>query len=198
MSLFAWYQHDTHWSRAGLVCASVLLALSPFLWAGLGPVAFLVFLHLPIYLVHQFEEHGHGAFKAEVNQLLPPRIKRVSDAKIFWINILAVWVLLIVVLYLAVYVNPAIGLVAPYLVVVNGLLHTLMAIGRRRPNAGLWTSLTLFLPVGGVSIVLISGAIQASVVAHLAALSVAILGHVVIFGVIALDQIRNPRPAPVQ
>ena len=68
----AWFLHDTHWSRAGLPLAGALLLLAPIVRHGLRRGAFLIYLQLPIYMLHQYEEHGHGAFKRAINAMLPP------------------------------------------------------------------------------------------------------------------------------
>ena len=82
-SVAAWFQRDTHWSRAGLPLAAAFLILAPIARRGLGRGAFLVYLQLPIYMLHQYEEHGHGAFQREINALLPPRLGRLTDRDIF-------------------------------------------------------------------------------------------------------------------
>lgn len=58
-----WIVRDTNWSRTGLPMAAVLTLLSPLLGKGLRRGAFSVFAQLPVYMIHQYEEHGHDAFK---------------------------------------------------------------------------------------------------------------------------------------
>ena len=105
--------------------------------------------YCPVYLLHQYEEHGHGAFKREVNRMLPPTFGRLTDQTIFVVNIPGAWGVDIAATYLARFVGPGAGLVAPYLAIVNGLIHVGVAVRTRRSNPGLWTSLLLLLPVGG-------------------------------------------------
>ncbi len=89
--IIAWIMEDTHWSRAGLVSARLLSLLGPLVRGGTGRTVSLVYHQLPIYMLHQYEEHGHGAFKREVNRSLPSNRAPLTDRKIFWINIAGVW-----------------------------------------------------------------------------------------------------------
>lgn len=150
----AWFR--TNWSRAGIPAAIILLALSPFLLRGLSLALFLIFLQLPVYMLHQYEEHGHGAFRAFVNHVMGRDRDILTDTAIFWINIIGVWVVDLAALYLAVYVNVALGLFAIYLSLVNALLHIVMSLVMRRYNPGLWTSIALFLPVGAYALYRVS------------------------------------------
>jgi hypothetical protein len=131
-------------------------------------------------MLHQYEEHAQGKFKDFINHMLGGGKEILGDQAIFWINILLVWVLDLCVLYIAYYVNLALGLIAAYLTVFNGLLHIVMAIALRRYNPGLWTSIVLFLPVGGYAIYAITRNTNASIGYQLIGLGAAILGHAVI------------------
>jgi hypothetical protein len=62
---------------------------------------------------------------------------------------LGVWGIDLASLSLAVLVNPALGLIAAYLPLVNAIGHIAPAVKRRSYNPGLWTSLLLFVPLGG-------------------------------------------------
>src|SRR3954453_4125184 len=125
--IFKWYLRDGHWSRAALLAAASLLVVSPLLYPTLGFATFLIFLQLPVYLLHQYEEHGPGAFKAFANRTLLAGGPSLTDAKIFRVNALGVWCVDCCALYLAHANGAAFGLVAPYLAVVNGLIHVATA-----------------------------------------------------------------------
>ncbi len=172
-----WFLHN--WSRAALPLGIVLLLLTPFLLNAMSLLVFLTFLLLPIYMIHQYEEHAHGRFKAFVNALLAHGQEKVTDVPIFWVNIIGVWGTDLAVLYAAAYVNPALGLIAAYATVVNGFLHVGMAVRLRRYNPGLWTSLLLFLPIGGYAIYAISQNSGAALVDHALGLGLAIVLHIV-------------------
>lgn len=170
-----------NWSRMAPVAALLLLALTPFLlFHGLTLGLYLVFLLLPVYMVHQYEEHAHGAFRAFVNQHMGGGRDILTNLAILWINVGEVWFLYLVVLYLAVYVNPALGLIAAYLMLVNGLIHIGVALAMRRYNPGLWTSILLFLPIGGYALAVLSRLDSATLGMHALGLGVAIAGHLLL------------------
>lgn len=172
-----WFVRDQQWARAGLPLAIILGLLGPFVRPALGKARFLIFLQLPVYLLHQFEEHGHGRFKAYVVRLFP-RARGVSDENICIVNV-GVWVIDLAALYLARFDRLALSLIAPYLAVVNGILHLVAGVRARRYNPGLLTGVLLLLPVGGVSLVRVARASQATRRDHIFGLGGAIFVHVV-------------------
>ena len=66
-----WVVHN--WSRAGLLVAVLLLAIAPIIYHSSGRAVFLIYLWLPLYMLHQYEEHGQGKF-LEFHQRMMPRI----------------------------------------------------------------------------------------------------------------------------
>jgi hypothetical protein len=137
-----------NWARASLPLAIVLFLISPFVYKGIGLAAFLVYLTLPFYMLHQYEEHAGGQFKAFVNKTVGRGREIMTDRAIFRVNVLVVWLGTLVVLYLCVYVNIVWGLLSGYLVALNGIVHIVTSIRMRRYNPGLWTSIFVFLPLG--------------------------------------------------
>lgn len=146
----------SNWAKASLPLAIILFLISPFVYMGVSLAAFLVFLTLPFYMLHQYEEHAGGQFKAFVNKTVGGGREVLSDRTIFQVNVLFVWLGTLVVLYLCVYVSIIWGLFAGYLVVFNGLVHIITSIRMRRYNPGLWTSILVFLPLGIYIIYLIN------------------------------------------
>ncbi len=159
-----WFLHQ--WSRAALPLAVILLLLSPFLVNTMSSAAFLAYLLLPLYMIHQYEEHAHGEFKNFVNRMLAHGQEKVTDVPIFWVNIGGVWIVFMLVLYGANYVHPALALITAYTTVVNGLSHLVIGIRQRRYNPGLATSVLLFLPVGSYAIYAISQTTAAAPIDH--------------------------------
>ncbi len=184
-----------NWSRPTLVIAAILLALIPFLHNGISFIALLVFLQSPIYMIHQYEEHAQGAFKAFVNREIGQGREVLSDIGIVVINIGGVWALNLVVLYLAVYVRPALGLIAIYLSVVNGLSHMAASLLTRAYNPGLWTSIGLFLPIGITSIVLFGTHLPLTWVDQAIGIGAAILVHLIIIGAVLYNRAHLAAPA---
>jgi len=166
-----------NWSRAGVMIAPFLLILAPFLRQGMSLPVFLVFLHLPLYMVHQYEEHAHGAFKAFVNREIGHGKEFINDRAIFWINVGEVWFVDVALIYLTADVRTALGLVAIDLTIVNGLLHTIIALVTRRYNPGLLTSLLLFLPIGGYTWYLFTTVVPLSWGDHVIGVGAALLLH---------------------
>ena len=133
-----------HWVYGGALIAPLLLAMLPLL--GLDPVATLVWLALPVYMLHQYEEHDADRFRRFANDLLAGR-RGLSRADVFWINVAGVWALLVATLWLTIAVDPGWAAIATWLLGLNGLIHLGQAIALRRYNPGLITALVLFLPL---------------------------------------------------
>ena len=180
----------SNWAQASLPGAALLLLLSPFVYGGVAIEGFLVFLLLPVYMIHQYEEHAGGHFKLFVTRNLGKGTEVLGDKAIFWINILAVWLLGVVLLYFTVYVDRVFALVAGYLTVVNGLLHVSAAVALRRYNPGLWTSLVLFVPLGILTLWVCTALNGAGPAEHGLGALVAVVVHAVIMANVRLRLCR--------
>ena len=179
---------ESQWPYAALLCAVILLLIAPVWYAGLGLMFTLIYLQIPVYMLHQFEEHNQDRFRKFANALFGKEV--FTPLSILVINSLGVWGVDIVVLLLAYFLNPALGLIAAYLPVINGISHIGIAVARRGYNPGLVTSLVLFLPIGGWTIWVISSQINPTLGMQLACIGVAILIHV---GIIAHVRLRLRR-----
>jgi len=142
----------------------------------------LVYLQLPIYMIHQYEEHAQGKFKEVANQLLAGGQPKIGDQPIFWVNILGVWGLYLLIMNLAGFLSIAFGLLSAYTTLVNGILHILIGLVKRGYNPGLLTSILLFLPLAGYAIYVISQSAETTAIYHLLGIGTAVLVHVVTFG----------------
>ena len=169
-----------NWAKASLPLAIILFLISPFVYKGIGLTVFLVFLTLPFYMLHQFEEHAGGQFKAFVNKTVGRGREVLTDRAIFRVNVLFVWLGTLVVLYLCVYVNIVWGLLSGYLVAFNGIVHIITSIRLRRYSPGLWTSVFVFLPLGIAIIYIVSKQSGAGLLYNGIFLAVAILLHSII------------------
>lgn len=138
----------SHWVYGGALAGLLLLALTPLVAPALPGPALIVWLTLPAYMLHQFEEHDADRFRRFVNDRLAGGAEALTIRDVFWINIAGVWAVIAAALWLALRADPGWGLIAAYLVLVNGLAHGVQALALRRPNPGLWTGLALFLPLG--------------------------------------------------
>ncbi len=137
--------------------SSILIAIysSLIIWSSrltMDPFIFFVWLQFPIYLLHEFEEHGYpGGFQDHINTTIFASKKLNSPfdpERIFWINILAVWVLFPLGAVLAQLVHPAFGIILPCFGLTNATLHILSFLKQRMYNPGLLVSIFLNYPTG--------------------------------------------------
>jgi hypothetical protein len=99
-------------------------------------------------MFHQYEEHDNDRFRHFINTLIGKGGEILSPVASFIINVPGVWGVITISLYLAYYINIGFGLIAVYLVLVNGTAHIAHAIIFRSYNPGLITAIFLFLPLG--------------------------------------------------
>lgn len=145
-----------HWVRFGTVCAALLLILTPLLAGRLDPPVLAVFLALPVYMVHQIEEHAGDRFRRYFNETMGGGREALTPFAVMVINVVGVWGVILAALYLAAWIRPGLGLIAVWLVLVNTVAHVVAAAVQRRYNPGTWTALLLFLPWGVWALLLLS------------------------------------------
>jgi len=177
-SAWKWLVGDWHWPAAALFAAGALIALFPLLAGVAGLPLAVVFLQLPLYMLHPWEEHAGDRFRWYVNRVVGGGREVLTPATTFWINALGVWGVDLAALYAAWLAGPPAGLAAGYLAVVNALLHLGPAIRRREYNPGLVTALVLLLPGGSWCVAVAGG--TAGWPAHAAGLAVAVALHLAI------------------
>ncbi len=138
----------TYWVYGGTLAGVLILALAPLL-VGTWPTALIAtYLLLPIYMLHQLEEHDGDRFRKFVNSTVGKGQDVLSPFAVFIINVPGVWGVTALSIYLAREVNPGFALVAVYLVLINAVVHVISAAVTRAYNPGLWTALVLFFPFG--------------------------------------------------
>jgi hypothetical protein len=175
-----WLVGKWQWPYAALFTAAFLAVLAPIVFRFAGWPLGLIFLQLPIYMLHQYEEHAGDRFRLWVNNMLGNGRDVLTPIATFWINSLLVWLLDIVAIYLACFVSLSLGLIALYLPMLNAFGHIVPALIKRQYNPGLITSVALFLPIGVLSTYLVSQAASCELKDHLLALGVAIAVHAAI------------------
>lgn len=143
-----WLVNSWQWPKAGLLCAVFLIGLLPLLLSSVGLALTLVFVQLPAYLIHQWEEHADDRFRVYFNARFGGGEPLLTRLATFRINILGVWVLNAIGIYLAYFVTPGAGLCAGYLSLANGLSHLGQAARLREYNPGLATAFLLLIPLG--------------------------------------------------
>lgn len=132
-----------NWVYAAPPMALLLIGLFPFMGAA---IALPLFMSLPVYMIHQYEEHDDNRFAVFLNGMMGAGKRGLSPAAIWIVNVIFVWFLLLAVFHLAA-LNPGIGVLAAYLLAINGILHVVWAAKFRKLNPGLWTSIFLFIPL---------------------------------------------------
>jgi hypothetical protein len=168
-----WFLHN--WMYAGFLAGLFLLAVAPVFAAAIGLPLLLVYLQLPVYMLHQLEEHYDDRFRKYVNDLVAGGREALSTPAVVVINVVGVWVVILIVLYLARFVGLGLGLIAIYLTLVNALVHIVQAAVQRRYNPGLATAVVLFLPVGIWGLMVVSDTPGVTATDHLVGFAVAIL-----------------------
>ena len=161
-----------------MAAGPLLLALVPVLAGRWDPVLLAVFLQLPIYVLHQVEEHWHDRFRRFVNGHLAGGREALTPRAVLVINVGFVWGFDLAALYLATFVHPALGLLAIWLALVNAAVHGVAAAVLRAYNPGLVTALLLLLPTGLWGWTVLRGAGAAPLWAHGMGILAAILVHV--------------------
>lgn len=167
-----------NWVYGGFLAGLLLLLLAPVLVHSWSVPLVATFLCLPVYMLHQYEEHDDDRFRLFVNQ----KIGRdaLSPLAVFVINVPGVWGILGLSLVLAATRSIGFGLIAAYLLVVNGAIHVIQALVSRGYNPGLGTAIVLFLPLGGYGIASIQQAGGGSIMMHMIGALTAIAIHVAI------------------
>jgi len=166
----------------------MLLALTPVLARGWSLSLLLIWLQLPIYMLHQYEEHDDDRFRRFENNIIGGGKEVLSHFAVFVINIAGVWVVDAVAFWLAARVHLGLGLIAVYLSLVNSVGHCLQAVALRRYNPGLITSILLFIPLGVATLLVLARTGEVTPTDHVIGLAAALLIHI---GIILLVVTRK-------
>jgi hypothetical protein len=169
-----------NWVYGGFLAGLLLLLLTPLLVHSWPVSLVTTFLCLPVYMVHQYEEHDNDRFRLFVNQKIGKRRVGLSPLAVFVINVPGVWGVIGISLALAATVSIGFGLVAVYLILLNGTIHIVQAVISRGYNPGLGTAIFLFLPLGGYGITAIQQAGGGTFLMHMTGAGAAIAIHVAI------------------
>jgi hypothetical protein len=169
-----------NWVYGGFLTGLLLLLLTPVLVPSWQAPLIATFLCVPIYMLHQYEEHDNDRFRVFVNQKIGKGRVGLSPLAVFVINVPGVWGLVGMSLALAATVDVGFGLVAVYLVLLNGTIHVVQAVISRGYNPGLGTAIALFLPLGAYGMAAIDQAGGGTFLMHTTGAVAAIAIHVAI------------------
>lgn len=166
-----------NWMYAGVVAGLFLLAALPLFGGGWSAAMVAVFLMLPVYMVHQVEEHAGDRFRRFVNKRIAGVPNALTTPAVVVVNVPLVWGVDLVAIYLARFVSIGWGLIAIYLTLVNAVLHIIGAAALRAYNPGLVTAVLLFLPLSVWGLVVLAETPGVTVTQHAVALAFAVLVH---------------------
>ena len=186
-----------NWQYMTLPIAAYMLVLLLCNLHSMSWIVFLIWLQVPIYMIHQFEEHAFpGGFKDFVNRNLFHITRQdvpLDDTNVFWINIPFIGILFPFGAAFAQLIDPSIGMLVVFFAMFNATLHILWLIAFRKYNPGVLASIFLNYPSG----------IYTLIVAHqlgiltwqwsLVAFSVALIGHlcIVVYAVWRYQHIKR-------
>ena len=137
-----------HWVAGALCMGIFLLLLLPALTLSRHLPILLVYLQMPVYMLHQVEEHTNDSFREFVNRRVFGGVEALTPEAVLVINIPGVWGVTLLSLYAALFFGTGWGLTGIYLVVVNGLVHVIGAAITMSPRPGIlstssWTTSSL-------------------------------------------------------
>ena len=164
-----------NWVYGGFLAAWMLLVLTPVLARGWPLALLLIWLQIPVYLLHQYEEHDGDRFRRFVNATIGGGKEVLSRLDVFVINIAGVWAVDTAAFLLAARVQVGLGLIAVYLSLVNGVAHGAQAVAWRRYHPGLVTTIVLFLPLGAATLWVLADSAEVTPADHLVGLGAALL-----------------------
>jgi hypothetical protein len=104
-----------NWVYGGFLAAVLLLLLTPVITRTWSPSLVVTFLLLPVYMLHQYEEHDNDRFRKFLNQTIGRGKEVLSPWIVFMINVPGVWGVIGLSLWLAAFVNIGFALIAVYL-----------------------------------------------------------------------------------
>jgi hypothetical protein len=177
-SIRAWIFNN--WMYAGLVAGLFLLALVPLLAGAWSLALLLVYLHGPVYMLHQVEEHAADRFRRFVNLHIGHGREALTTEAVVWINVACVWGINLAALYLARFVDTGLGLISVYAMLVNAVTHIVAAVVLRRYNPGFVTAAVLFLPLSLSTLWVLAQSFGVGALDQVIGLAVAVLIHVAI------------------
>src|SRR5258705_12417803 len=94
-----WFERN--WMNAGFIAGLSLLAIVPLLLGSWSEPLLLIYLQLPVYMLHQLEEHDGDRFRQFVNEHIAGGLPALPTPAVVFINVPGVWGVNLLALYLA-------------------------------------------------------------------------------------------------
>jgi len=139
----------SYWVYGGSMAGLLLLGLLPAISNGWTLAVLLIYLQLPVYMLHQLEEHYDDRFHQFAIKTVFGGRDLLTQKDIFIINVPGVWGVNLISILLATQVDIGYGLIAVYMSMVNGFTHLAQGIRLKCYNPGLVTGVFVFIPLGG-------------------------------------------------
>ena len=130
----------SNWVYGGFLSAFVITALGLVLLRDASLALVLVYLHLPMYQVHQYEEHDGDRFRTWGNDVMGGGRDLLPVTAIFVINIVGVWALFTAVIVGAASYDIGLGLAVVYPTLINAVAHVVPVLVSRKNNPGAGTA----------------------------------------------------------
>ncbi|MEN8123274.1 MAG: HXXEE domain-containing protein [Bacteroidota bacterium] len=143
---------NKNWAKIGGLISIAIVLFVLFSNPKLNEIESLFWIHFAIFLLHQFEEFVYpGKFKEFYNEniLNRNRITRfpLNDNGIILVNVIFGWTAYLLSAILGEnFIWLTIGLLG--VTILNGIMHTIMFIIKRKYNPGFISGLLLFIPFG--------------------------------------------------
>ena len=172
-----------NWARICLILSIIVTIIIFLVVKTNNLILFLIWIQIPIYLLHQFEEHyWPGGFKNFFNKEIfnvQDGEYPLNDSSIFWINVPIIWVLMPIFAALS-YINLFFGLWIPYFAVFNSLTNVVAVIVKSKYNPGLFVSLVLGIPVAIYTLWLFYTLINVPLIITVLSLLIVLILHLII------------------
>jgi len=189
--MISWFYKN--WAKLCIILSIIVAVIILLVVKTNNILLFLIWIQIPIYLLHQFEEHSWpGGFKKFVNKEIfniETGEYPLNDTNIFWINVPIIWVLMPIFAALS-YVNLFFGLWIPYFAVFNSLTHLIGAVVKRKYNPGLFVSLVLGIPVAIYTLWLFYSLVNVPLIITLLSILAVLLLHIAII----VPAVRRSKP----
>jgi peptidoglycan/LPS O-acetylase OafA/YrhL len=145
---------------------------------------FWALINIPLYLFHQTEEHYiPGGFKNFINRVvcnLPAGEELLTDVKIFWINILFVWIAFTIFGLLS-FINIGFGLLIIVFSIMNCLTHIMEGIKHKSWNPGLIVASFQFLISIYAAYFVTNNGLGSPILWWLGTIAFSIIAHILLF-----------------
>jgi hypothetical protein len=88
----------------------------------------LTLLMLPLYMIHQYEEHDDDRFRLFFNRTVGGGREALTPLAVLVINTIGVWGTIVGAAFASAWVAPGLGLIAVWLAVLNAIVHIAHAL----------------------------------------------------------------------